>query len=502
MARHRIAALAGIFAPLVAAAGCSLVNTFGAVEGSNAMSSDDATTDDASSDDGTTPTGDGAMASETSTANEAASDVVTSDVTTVGSDGASDAMTTTTMPEATVDAGPAGGAIVISGTISGTEVLTVIDPVSGMIMNTPTDMAVAAIAYDPYLDLWYIFDTGMADNAFASPGTPVTLHVRKLDTRSGGTWKWTELATVSVPPIFSGQEVTALVNRLAYVSYAPADSGSTYALTVIDTTTFGSSTPDAALGSITNTLLTPFAGSGYPDCLASVPSSGSTGGTLALVQNQTTTGGTLQFYSIGITGSQITVNASGIPLGASPTAGTVAGCGSSVYGGNLQYLFAVPTGTGGDAGVTGATFEEWGTGNQNGQSVTTGNSEGMTSTATRFLPIVSSYCAPVAFAGVGLAPGGMASVYAVPLTLTAGTLVPSYSTSAQAISAMAYDPFNETLVITGAASGAAFITGLKLGGTTTVPTLSNRSFPPLSNWSAPTNLTARFIASRAPNACP
>jgi hypothetical protein len=490
MARHRIAALSGLFVPLVAAAGCSLINSYDAVK---PLSEGGAPADDASGDDVSTGGSDGAMASESGgSSGDATSDAVTSDVSSDAGDGASEGSMTTGGPEASIDAGSPAGAIVVAGSLSTNNdyVLAVLDPTTGA-QKSQESMGVAGVVYDGAQDIWYIFDT---QNGTAFPGATCLLHVRRLDTRPLGTWAWTELGRVTVPSPVSGTEIVSLSNRLVYLSFAPADSSAQpQQLTALDTTNI---TTVGDGGSVSITSSPPL--SYNPNGLAGLPSMASVGGTLVLVQN--TTGGVVNIAAMSLTSTGFAAGGSGV-LGSVPSpSADVVGYGSGLSSTNgYEFLFATPFFI--DGGPSGGSLQTWTV--ASGPSLETGADVPFASTASRLTPIAFSVCDQVAFVGEGLvSTGSQNEIFAIPIG--GSSTVGSYPvTSVTSVSGLVYEPFTQTLMAWSTAGGGnGFIIALQLGGSSTAPTLVNRA-PPLGTWSsAPSTLVPRYAAVRNAYQCP
>jgi hypothetical protein len=508
MHRRRLAVLVGLVAPLASAAGCSLINAYDAVK---EAPGDDAAGDDVTGDD-VTSGADGTVASEA--ASSGGGGEASGDGTSTGTgDGTSEAMTAP--PEAAVDAGSPAGAIVIGGHTTTTNpttgkvttyVLAVLDPATGALKNQ-SNMAVGGVAYDPNFDLWYIFDNGASENSIsATQGVPITLHVRQLDTRPGGTWAWTELATVSVPPIFSGQQISVLVDRLAYVSYAPTDGSTFSQLTVIDTTNFGTATPDAG-APISSTLLPTFPNG--PVGMTGAPALVSVGGTLALLQNTSTgtAAGQFDFITAVVNGSGTTVNGSEtLPVGSAPNLQVAASCGTSIVGGQYGFLLAAPSfNPPPDGGVNGGSLTPWTVGNMSGESLESMPGVVFPGTGTRLNPVIFATCSQFAIVTEGLVPpSDLNYMFILPLNGAApdGGFPGFPLQQVTSVSSSAFEPYTNTIVATGATVG--FILGFQLSASGGPPSLANRAQPPLSNWSPPADLVASWIAVRQPQSfqCP
>jgi|HubBroStandDraft_4_1064222.scaffolds.fasta_scaffold90778_2 hypothetical protein len=498
MHRRRIALFVGLVAPLASAAGCSLINAYDAVQEApgNDVGDDGPGNDATSVPDGTTPSESGSSGG----GGDASSDATPSD-------GAAEA-TTTNGPEAAVDAGLPAGAIVIGGhtvnptTGATTYVLAVLDPATGELKNQTT-MAVGGVAYDPAFDVWYIFDNGSENSVFATPGLPITLHVRHLDTRPAGTWAWTELATLSVPPIFLGQEISVLVDRLAYVSAAPADSGVLTQLTVIDTTNFGTSTPDAAAMPMASTLLGGFPSG--PVGITGAPPTGGAGGLLALLQN-TATGvapGSFQLVTVVVNGGGTTIGGN-FPLGSAPNLQVSAGCGTSTLGSldEQGFMIAVPV-FGVDGGITSGELTNLTIGSGGTLSTGPNSSVPFQGNGTRLNPIAFATCSQFAIVSEGLVPASDTNyLFVLPLGAAApdGGFPGFPVQQVTSVSSSAFEPFTNTVVVTGASSQANFILGLQLNTSpSSPPTLSNRAG---TSWTPPTDLVASWIAVRQPASFP
>jgi hypothetical protein len=179
-------------ASLVAAAGCSLVNSF----------------------DDVAPRTDGTYAQADATVIDVVppSDVVTTDSS--GSDSGDAAIAS-------------GGAIVVGGRVEDDAgalhyVLSVLDPANGHEIGTRENMVVAGLQYDGLRDLWYIFES--KSNDFV-PGAndQVVLHVRELNAKTGA---WTERSQRTVPVIQSFDSIGVTRERITYVAYQAPEAGS------------------------------------------------------------------------------------------------------------------------------------------------------------------------------------------------------------------------------------------------------------------------------------
>lgn len=133
-----------------------------------------------------------------------------------------------------------GGAIVVGGLVADaaghdTNVLTVIDPTTGaeLAPNKRETFALAAVKYDGLRDLWYLFEASnqVFPDFVPGPAATVTLHVRSLD--SSGTWTEHSKLTVPVPHYY--ENIVVLRDRISYVAYVGADTGSAVELVTFDT---------------------------------------------------------------------------------------------------------------------------------------------------------------------------------------------------------------------------------------------------------------------------
>jgi hypothetical protein len=492
MPSRRIAVLFGLFVPLASAAGCSLINAYDAVK--EAPGDDSGTGGDDVAGDDVTGSSDGTTASESGGgAGEASSDVVT-DVT-ASSDGASEA---TMSPEAAADAGLPAGAVVIGGHVTGTAnyVLSVLDPVTGN-EKSRTPLSVLGIAYEGARDLWFIFDTGTS-SGFPTTGTsPVLLHVRTLDTRPGGTWAWTELATLTVPQPLSGQYVVPLVDRLVYISTVAVDGPQGSQLTSIDTTGLDMPVPDGGPPpAITSAPL-----SFNPVGLVGTPPNAGVGGNVAILQNTSMTAdastGEFQFVSASIGLNGIAMGGA-VPLGPAPNQQVLAGFGTAVGSSGYSALFAVPF-LESDAGIT-CSLQQW----TLNPPATVGE-QTFTASGSRYDPIAFSFCPPgVAFIAEGVVSPSVSNIiYALPL----GSSNPPGTYTVQStntVTGVVFEPYTNTVVATADVGSDNFILGLRLGGGMGAPpTLTDRGVLPIS-WSPPTDLVPTWVSVRQPSTfqCP
>jgi hypothetical protein len=190
-------------APVVVAAACSIVNTFGDVK----QGSPDATTDNGMMETGPTDTG--------------------RDVESGKNDGP-------------VESGPNYpniGVIAISGRVADDAgnlqgVLTAIDPTDGHELPNAREMLnVPVVLYDGPRDIWFVIETN-GQSLFPTPADKAVLSVRTLDPVAG---TWTELGTLRVPPPVFGL-AAVITNRLVYVGFDPlVDSSSGTSFVTLDT---------------------------------------------------------------------------------------------------------------------------------------------------------------------------------------------------------------------------------------------------------------------------
>ena len=81
--------------------------------------------------------------------------------------------------------------------------------------------SIAGVQYDGLRDLWYLFESKIADFV---PGAndEVVLHVRQLDAKTG---VWTELSKRTVPTLQSYDSIGVTRERLSYVAYKAPEAG-------------------------------------------------------------------------------------------------------------------------------------------------------------------------------------------------------------------------------------------------------------------------------------
>ncbi|HEY6078723.1 MAG TPA: hypothetical protein VIW29_07965, partial [Polyangiaceae bacterium] len=128
------------------------------------------------------------------------------------------------------------GLVVIGGLVGPTtRVLSVLSARTGAeIVREP--LPVAAVAYDEAKDVWFVFK---ASQFPASATGTADLEVRRFDSAAG---TWSRLGTVPGLPPPQPDQLVALNNRLAYLSYRLVNGAAQTALTVLDTTTLASVT--------------------------------------------------------------------------------------------------------------------------------------------------------------------------------------------------------------------------------------------------------------------
>ncbi len=198
--------------------GCSLVNSFDEVKAKIAADTgvlQDTTVEDTVVDD--TATTDTAQAPDTAVADTAVADMGT-------------------------DTGPVEqGLIVLSARdpsgdagVSGTYILTVLDPLTGKRVGTLANdekLAVMSIKYDELRDLWYVLVNKGQNRVDPAPTDKTELQVRTYDRAAK---KWTTISTLEIPPMFDDATVGVIGNGIAYLTAAVVDGGTELRLQVID----------------------------------------------------------------------------------------------------------------------------------------------------------------------------------------------------------------------------------------------------------------------------
>jgi hypothetical protein len=376
---------------------------------------------------------------------------------------------------------PDGG----DGGVANAYVLSVIDPTSGHELSREK-MAVVGLSYDGVRDYWYIFEDlnpGMpfVNGPFAAPNDPVVLHVRQLETHTG---KWTELGSVSVPSVVSADTIAPLNNRLAYISYSPADSGADHALAIVDTSMPSTLTPDGSAGSVAVTPLTMPGNGATPFHAVQIVGTRAVlanvvGGEVSLLQNTSAGGGgEFQFYIAKVAATGTTIGSTPIMIAPSPS--EIASAGAALYRlGGPTNVYAIPGDTV-DAGGTLFQFEP-----TNGNMATAANVP-FAAPSQRFRPPAIAECA-----GIALVPQVLGTtLLAVPLA--GGT--PAAFDVTQNVANARFEPYSNSVIVALANGGNAGIAALTLGGTSTAPTLVQRT-----DFLAPSDLHPTTIAVRSPD---
>jgi hypothetical protein len=187
----------------------------------------------------------------------------------IGTDGGTDTFEETgPLPETGNDgdtAAPPQGLVVVGGVSNadgGTQqVLEVIDPATGNSLSREF-MTVSAIVYDGDRDWWYVWENTAAGHFQPVPGDAVKMHVRKWDTTTSPP-KWNNDKTYDVPaPI--GQDTTVMTSEEpVYIAYKAGSTVTSFSYVIAlidahditDVSLIGSGTVDftgtplAALGS-------------------------------------------------------------------------------------------------------------------------------------------------------------------------------------------------------------------------------------------------------------
>jgi hypothetical protein len=344
---RRLIVLAWFLAPLVASAGCSVINAY-----------DDIKPLVSGSMDASIDTHKDALTPEDHTRADEGTDGKTTDVETTDTSEEVDAE-----DAGTTDSGPQGGAIVVSGEGTSSDggleyVLAVLDPETGKELSSEP-MAVVGIVFDGLLDQWYIFEDTSAlavttlgpAGPFVSVGDTTFLHTRELDTHSG---KWTELGKVQVPAPYVHGDIVALNQRLAYVAQpAGATPTGPFELLVVDT-----STPNAAADAGTSVALAE-----APTALMGTRDLTGPGGDVTLLEQVSDPdAGADAGTQFGIQTVRVTSTGPGA-FGASqlvasyPTTATVSVGAASYIGGNANVVVVPPLSVPSSATVTGYNAE-------------------------------------------------------------------------------------------------------------------------------------------------
>jgi hypothetical protein len=423
-------------------------------------------------------------------------------------DGAAPDMTVMPMgdagPEAMLESGPvdqsAGspashGAIVIGGGVvhdGGAEqfVLTALDPSTGSeLPKARTPMLVAAVQYDGARDLWYVFESGGA-GIFPLPTDPFYLHTFTLDTITG---KWTELGKVQIPPSVSFATTAVILERLSYIAYGaaligdaaanPGDAGPPFSLVTLDT-----SNP-ASVTMLGQPIPLP---SGYGGMIGTNSSVSAAGGFISLGSTARIDGGTFpQLTPFLIPGMDVPAQENPI-IGTIPGGATV-GFGAATIGGVMEALVVTrANGTGTPAILS--MFNP----SSNDPTMALLGAGSFAFTDGNIKAPAFSVCLQTALV-VGI--NGDLFVHAVPIgpaLAAGGTVTPLPAVQAatgHSGQGVYFEPYTST-VLTPFSQGENFaLTAFTLGGTSSAPTLTQRTAP---RWAPPADLRPNFVATKAP----
>jgi hypothetical protein len=352
-------------------------------------------------------------------------------------------------------------------------------------------MAVLGISYDSVQDLWFIFESTNATYVYTGgPGAAstnsVVLHVRELDTHSG---LWTELGRAAVPSMALSVSVP-LQKRLAYVAYAPADSGAAQEIVIVDTSKPSAPTADAGDPNVSIVPLTMGGGGGAPFGVAAMvgalPVLTSTpGGDLTLLQNTSAGGGGLfQFYVVNVAPNSTSV--SGPTVVASSASAFTAAAAGAYLGGGPSNVIGIPAQSA-DASATLMQYDP-----HTGGKIMSAADISFAATSPRFLPLAISECRNTALVGQVLS----RDLFAVPLG-AGGTSTSTFVNDN--VSTVTIDPYSNTVfagIENGTINGIAAYT---LGGTKLAPTFVQRT-----DFTPPADLYPTVMVARSPRGfvCP
>jgi hypothetical protein len=461
---RRLLGLAWILAPLAAAAGCSFIDSYGAVVPSEP-------------DSGPAEDGGGKLDSGKDTSMADAHGHVETGPGEDASDASADSAPV-----------PQAGAIVVSGegttADGGLEyVLAVLDPTSGKELTSEA-MTVVGIVFDGLVDQWYIFEDttpatveGLAPaGPFIGPDDTVYLRTRQLDTQTG---KWTELGKTQVRAPYVHSFIVALNQRLAYVAPASRDAASSaLELVVVDT----SSPSASADGGVSLPLsVSPAAMMGTRDLTGP-------GGYVTFLQQVTADAGAdagneFELQTAHVTSTSNSLGAMTTLVASYPTNSTESVGAASYIGGNANVIMIPPLPYPGTATATGYNSES---NTPNTHSYFT-----FTSYSSLFSAVTVSECRNTAFA---IATKD-AHVYSVPLGL--GLMPPANDpTVTENASDIRYEPYTNTALVpynslsNGGTWGMTFFSVSVSGSTLSVP--ENVDIVPNMD------LRPNFIATRSP----
>jgi hypothetical protein len=414
-----------------------------------------------------------------------------------GSDSGSSSGTTADAGDAeAVQNQAAHGAIVVGGEVQmdgGRQlVLSAIDPSTGSeLPKARKPLNVAGVAYDGVRDLWYVFESGGA-GIFPLPTDPFYLHTMTLDAITG---EWTELGKFQIPTGVSFTTTTVIKQRVSYIAYGdgtleggvPEEGGAPYSLVTLDTS-------DPANVTV---LPGPIGVTGTYSALVGVPSGVSTaGGFEALGSTARVDGGVIsQLTPIVVPGTgSISINPP--ILGIAPVGGLV-GVGTATIMGTTEALVITHPQTAGgpatlaiyDPSQSDPTMALVGAGTF---PFSDGNPRAPAFSICQQVAFVIGTNGDLALHAVSIA-GAMGSLpSAGPLPMLSSAATPT-GHSGQTIY---FEPYTNT-VLTPFSQGDNFaLTAFTLGGSMTAPTLTERQAP---TWVPPPDLRPNFVATKVPS---
>jgi hypothetical protein len=387
------------------------------------------------------------------------------------------------------------GAIVIGGGVvqdGGKEqfVLTALDPSTGSeLPKARTPMLVAAVQYDGARDLWYVFESGGA-GIFPLPTDPFYLHTFTLDTITG---KWTELGKVQIPSSVSFATTAVILQRLSYIAYGTGqigdaaiptgDAGPPFSLVTFDT-----SNP-ASVTMLGQPIPLP---NGYGGMIGTNSSVSAAGGFISLGSTSRIDGGTYpQLTPFLIPGMDVPAQENPI-IGTIPGGATV-GFGAATIGGVMEALVVTRVNGMGTPAILSI---------YNPSS----NDPTMALLGAGSFPFTDGNIKPPAFSAclqTALVCGinGDLFVHAVPIgpALAAGgtlTALPAVqAATGHSGQGVYFEPYTSTVLAPFSQGENFALTAFTLGGTSSAPTLTQRTAP---RWSPPPDLRPNFIATKTP----
>lgn len=343
-------------------------------------------------------------------------------------------------------------------------VLAVLDPRTGREIASREPMVVSAVQYDGLRDLFYVFESETPD-PLPGPSEGSVLHVRSYD-RSH--MAWTEHARMRVPALQSADAVVSLRERLAYVAYADASTGTR--LVTYDTSNPASpkALPDVPLEAA------PVGAMGFPGA------EGAGGNVLLLHHDTDGCEGTCPVALVPVQVPAVGAPIAGAPtpIGAAPPS-AVPSFAALVL--RERALIAFPPATG-DATATLAVFDSV-------TLVPDAPPPRPRLGGARLRPAAVAECANVALL---LGPPEDPGLLAIPLAPDGRASRLSMGHAGQSVH---FDPATGSVLVTTRRKDGPALAAFTLDRTSSAPRLRRRSAP---WWSPPGDLQPEVVAVRAP----